>query len=178
MATDQQQVSVELEAMRKMYALIIASHKEVLQGFATTLAAVNGLSSRIDEMLAGPQPQAVPDLVAARAPEPAPVQQAAASGALSVIVNRYEVKPEVNDRVTILFYAEGHKYADVRCAKWQLQRARELLAGVAPTIDLTRPADVTMAAPGWRVVYTLGKEFVSESGKTGQYKDVQRVELP
>lgn len=118
---------------------------------------------------ASPAAQPAPQ---ASAPAPAAnggsVPPAPAGEAVSVDVARMEVKPEVDDKVTVLFYSKGHQYPDVRATKWKITRAREVF-GALTGHDWTKPGDFAVA---WRIWYTIGKEY--EPGK--RYKDIQRAE--
>lgn len=82
-----------------------------------------------------------------------------------------KVLPQPDNKVTIEFYSDGHKYPDVKVVKWKLEAAAGLLKHIT-----AEPADKAgeYSLP-CRVYYTEGKEYTTPSGTTGHYKDVAHV---
>lgn len=76
-------------------------------------------------------------------------------------------------RVGVEMFGVGHKFPDIK-ALWSPMVATEILQSVGVTLPAT--GAIEAAVPGVVAVYHLGKEYTTADGKTGRYKDFQRLE--
>lgn len=78
--------------------------------------------------------------------------------------------PQPDTRIKIEFYADGHKFPDLKTT-WTAEQIAGLLKHVTSQ-DVTKAADLALRC---RVYYTLGKEYQKPDGTKGNYKDIAHV---
>jgi len=89
---------------------------------------------------------------------------------LTLDAERILLLPQPDTRIKIEFYAEGHKFPDLKTT-WKAEQAAGLLKHVTAQ-DVTKAADLALPC---RVYYTLGKEYTKPDGTKGNYKDIAHV---
>ena len=89
---------------------------------------------------------------------------------LTLDAERILLLPQPDTRIKIEFYAEGHKFPDLKTT-WKAEQVAGLLKHVTAQ-DVTKAADLALPC---RVYYTLGKEYTKPDGTKGNYKDIAHV---
>jgi len=82
-----------------------------------------------------------------------------------------EIAPKPDNRVDVLFFADGHKYADARVNNWKLEAASGLLKYVTSE-PVDKPARLTLRCKAYA---TEGKEYTKKDGTMGHYLDIEHV---
>ncbi len=86
-------------------------------------------------------------------------------------IARVVVLPQPEERCNVEFYADGHKYPDVKVVRWKNASVAGLLKHVT-SHDVSQPGDFDLPC---RVFYTWGREYTKPDGTKGNYKDVGHV---
>lgn len=89
----------------------------------------------------------------------------------TVDVSRVVILPQPDNKCNVEFYADGHKWPDVKVVKWSTESVAGLMKHVT-SHDVATPGDFTLSC---RVYYTWGNEYTKPDGKKGNYKDVAHV---